>query len=921
MMLGDDKERVQLLKQRCEIRRMSCMDRIRSVYSLAVRSVEDSSVVPQLLDMVETLDQLLSSFNAEDETLLQLLLDLELGNEYSKTEFVEMFELVSFIQMTVSQFMQSTISVHGDSQMLSNANKEDPQIDDHMVDDTHIASSHDSQSNNSDSLESSGFQVINSTRSPEILLPTFHGNIYEWISFRDRFVETVDRRTTLSDIEKLYYLVGCCEGVALETIQSIPVSDQNYKLAWSTLQERFDKPGLLAYSIIEKLLSAPRATSETSVELNKVLTVFDESLSLLESMKIPNLADFILFSIASRCLPTDSIKLFEAQLDNTFPTVQDLLRFMKLRMAILECIPREPTSKPTDSYKTTKDSYKTTKGEPHESKTSLHTSMVTSSSLSHVSQPCKCCKGTHDLTSCSKFKGWSHELRNKWARDQRICFRCLRSGHWAFVCKSRILCSQCSRWHHSLLHPVGPSERLGEGNKLKEGQSDGAITSSLLSQNTSSSVILGTALIHIPDNVGSLHTVRALIDSASQISAITSECTNRLGLRMRNWTAPVSGLGGVSVQNVLGIVNCQAQSRYSPDPVFNFEAWVFPSVAADMPRNPLSRSIADKYQHLALADPSFINPGAIDVLLGADLFAQIMNGKRMSVGDAFPVAFGTVFGWTVIGPVPNSTSNISVSCSVSLTTSVETLLEKFWAPEEPDVTPEDFTQKGQCEAIFRDGCTSDSSGRFCIPFLFRRALSDDTFNGSRVVAAKRFQHLEKKLTNDPCLRRLTLSEFIKHEFYLNGPPCLQLPSQQWDKDIPLKTADELPKFKVVASTALVIQEKECEWCERFSSYVQAIRITVHILCRFIVQCRKKTVEKGYLSRKELDQAALLIVHSSQQFHFVCEASPVPPIHTDQSPICSISMYCLQSAIVVQAGFNSKTCLSYWEEDVGNLRYL
>ncbi|XP_060871407.1 uncharacterized protein LOC132945655 [Metopolophium dirhodum] len=183
-----------------------------------------------------------------------------------------------------------------------------------------------------------------------------------------------------------------------------------------------------------------------------------------------------------------------------------------------------------------------------------------------------------------------------------------------------------------------------------------------------------------------------------------------------------------------------------------------------MPRQPLSRSIADKYQHLALADPSFINPGTIDVLLGADLFAQILNGKRVSVGDAFPTAFGTVFGWTIIGPVSNSTSNISESCHTSLTTSVETLLEKFWALEEPDAAPEQFTQEGQCEAIFRDGCTRDSSGRFCVPLLLRQAVSGDTFRGSRAVAEKRFEHLEKKLANNPRLRHLYcdfMSEYLK----------------------------------------------------------------------------------------------------------------------------------------------------------------
>lgn len=762
-MAGDEEvARVKRLKRSCEVKRTSYMNKIRAVHGVAVRSAEDTSVVPQLLVMVESLDQLLSSFTIEDEALLGHLLDLELDIEYPDTEGVEMFELASFAKATANRFRQycpdqTIVSTHGGSQgSLNEVGRNAPNPDEQVTDNVTMDVSPGAiQSNNAGSLRSNSVQAIKPARLPEIPLPTFEGDIYEWITFRDRFTTSVDRRENLSDIDKFYYLVGCCKGAARDAIRGIPVSDHNYKLAWSTLEERFNKPRLVACSLIEKLLNAQRASSESLIELNKLLVVFDEGVSLLESLNIPNLGDFILFSIASRCLPIYSIKLFEAQLTNRFPTVKDLLMFVKSRVAILECIPREPTSK--NSHKTIKIATFNAKKPP------LHTSMVTSSNPSKAATSCKCCTGTHDLTSCPKFKGWTQEVRNNWARDQRICFRCLRPGHWVTKCKSSNICGQCSRRHHSLLHPVGSAApSRGEGSSM-EGQSDCASASSCLGQNTSPAVILGTVLMHMPDCVGVMHTVRALIDSASQISAITSECHNRLGLRMRRWTAPVSGIGGVSVQNVLGIVHCQAQPRFSPDPVFNFDAWVFPSITAQMPRHPLSSSIAKKYKHLALADPSFINPGTIDVLLGADLFAQILNGKRVSVGDAFPVAFGTVFGWTVIGPVPILSSNVSVSCHASLTTSVETLLERFWALEEPDAAPEEFTQEGQCEAIFRDGYTRDSSGRFCVPLLFRQAVSGDTFRGSRAIAEKRFEHLEKKLANDPRLQRLYqdfMSEYL-----------------------------------------------------------------------------------------------------------------------------------------------------------------
>jgi hypothetical protein len=287
-----------------------------------------------------------------------------------------------------------------------------------------------------------------------------------------------------------------------------------------TLKERFDKPRLVAFSLVDNLLNAPKASTESLVELNKFLVIFDEGVSVLESMNLPNLGDFMLFLLASRCLPTYSIKLFEAQLANGFPTVKDLLSFVKSRVAVLECVSREPSSKHVNSQKSAKVVSYGSKVF-NKSKPPHHTSMLTNNTPFRAQSSCKCCTGAHALTACTKFKNWSQDARNTWAREQRICFRCLRSDHWASKCKSSTVCGQCSRNHHSLLQPTPSDNRVREEHSPAVSQSENEAASSLVGHFKSPSVILGTALVHIHDHAGVLHTVRALIDSASQISAIT----------------------------------------------------------------------------------------------------------------------------------------------------------------------------------------------------------------------------------------------------------------------------------------------------------------------------------------------------------------------------------------------------------------
>jgi len=63
-------------------------------------------------------------------------------------------------------------------------------------------------------------------------------------------------------------------------------------------------------------------------------------------------------------------------------------------------------------------------------------------------------------------------------------------------------------------------------------------------------IILLITSVNIRDMSGCLQPVRALIDPASQISIMTSDCAKRLGLHREKWTVPVAGLAGQLVQSI-----------------------------------------------------------------------------------------------------------------------------------------------------------------------------------------------------------------------------------------------------------------------------------------------------------------------------------------------------------------------------------
>lgn len=141
-----------------------------------------------------------------------------------------------------------------------------------------------------------------------------------------------------------------------------------------------------------------------------------------------------------------------------------------------------------------------------------------------------------------------------------------------------IQCDLCPCKHHPLMHfdKCVDNER-NERTALNSQQNNGTskVRTSFIGQGhySTQTVILGTVLVHISDFSGVLYTVRALVDSTLQISAITSECSSHLGTRVTRLIKSVWALSSTSILNVQRLINCFIQRRFSVEPIFKFEAF------------------------------------------------------------------------------------------------------------------------------------------------------------------------------------------------------------------------------------------------------------------------------------------------------------------------------------------------------------
>lgn len=93
-----------------------------------------------------------------------------------------------------------------------------------------------------------------SIKLPKLPLPVFSGNLSEWLTFFWVFEVNVRNNTNLSNTQKFHCYKCSLKQEAFTSIQSIAISDTNYKIEWNLLGVRFSNKQEQKFSQIEKLM-------------------------------------------------------------------------------------------------------------------------------------------------------------------------------------------------------------------------------------------------------------------------------------------------------------------------------------------------------------------------------------------------------------------------------------------------------------------------------------------------------------------------------------------------------------------------------------------------------------------------------------------------------------------------------------------
>lgn len=543
---------------------------------------------------------------------------------------------------------------------------------------------------------------------PPIQLPPFDGKYEEWEHFRDRFNALIIGNKDLRDFARMHYLTSCLKGSALDCIKDIPVTASNFEIAWTTLSARYDDKRRLLGVHLATLLSMSSVSRESAADLRSLIDTFKvtvSSLSHLDWTPADLWQDMLVHLVTQKLDPvTRKAWNIKSSDGNAPPSVEDLVRFITVRVRALEEFAAATTSKASSKPS---------------SNAKVHT--ATASAASASSSACPVCKARHYFSACPSFVCSGLNQRRDLVKKHNRCYNCLSQSHSVRECRSKHSCRLCSKRHHTMLHEnsdpragsAAPAPTASDPPPTSENSQVQALNASTVIP-LRRRVLLATAFVTLRSSSGRSAKVRAFLDQGSEMTFISESVAQTLRLQRLRGSVGVSAVGGIRAGTVRHSANITISPRHAATPTVKTSALILKKLTTYAPKRGTDVSLLDYLRDLDLADPEPANAAPIQMIIGADLYPEIILEGLRKGKPGEPLAQRIIFGWILSGPLdadgieappslsgdqPGSPRPVSMHHS-SYAEHLDLDLKRFWELEE---TPRRFTPSNadeKCEQHF-----------------------------------------------------------------------------------------------------------------------------------------------------------------------------------------------------------------------------
>ncbi|GFT35851.1 DUF1758 domain-containing protein [Trichonephila clavipes] len=364
----------------------------------------------------------------------------------------------------------------------------------------------------------------------------------------------------------------------------------------------------------------------------------------------------------------------------------------------------------------------------------------------------------------------SVECRKKFVSNNKLCINCLRLHSGACMSKYKCTVSGCKGLHNSLLHDsaelcsavknhtVGERGIESNSNPTRfEGQPEVAVLTY-----GNKCVLLNTFMIFVKSADG-YRIKRGLLDNASTICVMREDIARKLGFKFRSASQSITGINGITQASKYS-ANIEISNR---DYTFacNVQFSLLPKITDAIPVSKLNISDLNIPASIELADSNFHMPGQIDILIGSELFFEILNPEQHYLQEGNVILQNTKFGYLVTGTLPQSQQQ--ANCCLISEPSLDITVKKFFELESlPDDSKEIKSEEEiYCEEHFVSTYKRDKTGRFIVRLPIKE--NAETLLGySKENAIKRLNGIWEKLNKNNTMG--TLYKEFMNEYELLG---------------------------------------------------------------------------------------------------------------------------------------------------------
>ena len=512
----------------------------------------------------------------------------------------------------------------------------------------------------------------------KLTVPCFSGKSEDWSAFKSLFQVGVIDRVKMKDSSKFYFLRTKLTGEALELIQNIELTAENFQVAWKRLKDHYENKRRLVNSHLTTLLSLRPITAETSAEVKRLLSGTVGPLAALKTIGRPTEAwdDVIVFLTFSK-LSVELKREWENRLGNssTPPKFREMEEFLEAKVNNLKNLENAALTRfaqpapAMGSSKWSKPQFSTLK--------SHQVTQTRKKSVEKEAERCVYCKKLHAIYDCEGFKQLAVDKKYEFANSAKLCYNCL-GQHWRRKCPSRYRCSICDAKHHSLLHAEDLSVishltfQQSEGEQLESEEEEGVTEFQDDEQSSSNGLtltfpgqssvhfsdcksagpatnLLATAWLYIVNERGSSRLIRALVDPCSQASFITTEIHRYLNLPSEKCSLLVEGMNDAKLASCKVSTMFLIRPHFPSDYCCKVKAYVSSKISN---YNPMTTRQNTEWSHFAgvqLADPHYMRKGSVDVLLGVGVYSRIIQAGLRKGRPNEPIALKTELGWLISG--------------------------------------------------------------------------------------------------------------------------------------------------------------------------------------------------------------------------------------------------------------------------------